>query len=387
MHWIKSFVLNGLLVLVSVAVTLIAVDVLLHFTPLKWRYMYPLNVSGEYFRWDPVLGYDIAPNFATTTHEFADLTYPVWSNDLGCYDYPYDGQSPYIYLTGDSFAWGYTRLDEKWGKIIERSTGTRTLNCGVPGYGTRQEVIKAQRTIGKLPQPPQLIVLAHFEDDAGDDAIFPDYTAYRGYVVPGWSYCEASFMLSNSPLEATTTCNILKPNYPLLQKIKTELAAHSVLYLMAKRQFNITDKLRSVLMSIAPNWLLSTGLAHKNQSRFDNRAELFDDPIYWDVHLSNMRAFKTLADKIHSKLLVVFVPPMDWTLSTSTPPQSANGRTELYLKQHGIPYIDLVAALHAVDPGGAVLYWPNDIHWTPAGNALVGKVVSDYIKEKNLLKP
>jgi len=387
MRWIKSFFVNGLLILASVAITLVAVDVLLHFTPLKWRYMYPLNVSGEYFRFDPVLGFDITPNFATTTHAFANLTYPVWSNSLGCYDYPFDGQSPYIYLAGDSFAWGYTPLDEKFGKVIERSTGTRTLNCGVPDYGTRQEVIKAQRVIESLPHSPQLIVVAHYGNDPGDDGMFPGSTAYRGYVVPSWLYCDPQFMLTTSPLEATTTCNVSKPDYPLLQKIKIELAAHSVLYLMAKRQFGIPDKLRSVFMRVAPNWLLRSGLAHENQSWFDDRSRLLDDTKYWDVHFSNIQAFKTLADKNHSKLLVVFIPVRESVTATSTGPLFADWHTETYLKQHGIAYIDLLPALREVDPSGAVLYWQNDVHLAPAGDALVGSIVSEYIKRQGLLSP
>ncbi|KKW40374.1 MAG: hypothetical protein UY89_C0001G0005 [Parcubacteria group bacterium GW2011_GWA1_54_9] len=387
MNWIKSFVINGLLILVSIAVTLVVVDVLLHYTPMKWRYMYPLNVQGEYFVWNPALGFDIAPNFGTTTHSFAELSYPVWSNDIGCYDYPYDGQSPYIYVAGDSFTWGYTPLDEKWSKVVERSTGTRTMNCGVPGYGTRQEVIKAQRDIEHLSRPPALIVVAHYENDAADDAMFPSSTAYHGYVVPSWLYCDSQFMFATSPLVATTTCNVSKPDFPVLKKIKTELAARSVLYLMAKRQFGIPDKLRRTLMGIAPNWLLRNGLAYENQSWFENGSAILDDTRYWDIHFKNVQAFKTLADTVHSKLVVVFIPQRESVMATSTRSQSANERTERYLRQHGIAYIDLLQVLREVDPSATVLYWPNDVHWTPAGNALAGSIIGEYIKRQGLLSP
>ena len=385
MSRIKSFIVHGLLILTSVVVTRIVIDLVLQHTPFKWRYMYPLNVRGEYFRFDPVLGFDIVPNVATTTHSFANLSYPVWSNDLGCFDYPYDGTSPYIYLAGDSFTWGYTPLDEKWGKVVERLTGTRTLNCGVPDYGTRQEVIKAQRTLAELPRPPQLIILAHYDNDAGDDGMFPTSTAYRGYVVPSWSYCDPKVMLTTSPLVATTTCNIAKPNYPLLQKIKIELAAHSVLYLMAKRQFGIQDTLRRFLMNIAPTTLLNSGLAHENQTWFDDRSGLLDDTRYWDIHFSNIQAFKTLADRHGSGLLVVLMPSFGSAIATST--NLGNERTIAYLRQHGIAYLDLKPALQAADPSGAVLYWSNDVHWTPAGNVLAGSLISDEIKKRGLLSP
>lgn len=385
MRWIKSLVINGLLVLASVAIMFAAIEVFLHFTPLWKEYMYPLNMSKEYFHWDPVLGYDIVPNTATTTHEFSDLSYEAWSNGLGCYDYPYNGQAPYIYLAGDSFAWGYTPLDQKWGKVIERSTGIRTLTCGVPGYGTRQEVIKAQRIIKNIPQTPTLIIVAHFDDDASDDAEFPNYTAYHGYVVPAWVYCEPQFMLATSPLVATTTCTVAKPNYPLIQQIKTELAAHSILYLIAKRRLHVVDTVRTILLKVAPEWLQQQGLVHEHQALFDNHALYFNDSRYWDIHLANLQAFKMLADTTNSKLVVVLIPTKEAVEATSTDPQSNNGRTKAYLSRHGIPYIDLLPVLHAVDPTSKVLYWPDDVHWTPAGNALVGQVVSDYIAKEHLL--
>ncbi len=387
MNRIKSIVIHGLLICISIAVTVIVVDLVLQQTSFKWRYMYPLNVRGEYFRYDPVLGFDITPNFATTTHSFANLSYPVWSNSLGCFDYPFDGASPYIYVAGDSFTWGYTPLDEKWDKVVERSTGVRTLNCGVPDYGTRQEVIKAKRTLANIPRPPKLIILAHYDNDAGDDGMFPTSTAYHGYVVPSWSYCDPNFMLATSPLIATTTCNIAKPDYPLLQKIKIEMAAHSVLYLMAKRQFGIPDKVRNLFMKIAPTALLNSGLAHENQSWFDNRSGLLDDARYWDVHFSNIQAFKTLTDRNGSRLMVVLMPSLGLATATSTDPLSTNGRMMTYLTQHHIPYLDLQPALHAVDPTGSVLYWKNDVHWTPAGNALAGSLISDYIRKQGLLSP
>ncbi len=381
MSWIKKYVLNGLLLIVSVAATLVFIEVALHFTQLKQMYLYPLSVSsGEYFKWDARLGYDIAPGVSTTTHEFWDLSYPIWSNRFGCYDYAYDGRTPYIYLAGDSFAWGYTPLEQKWGKVVERSSGLRMFTCGVPGYGTRQEVIKAQRVITEAAHPPKLIILAHFEDDEGDDANFPAYTAYNGYVVPAWVYCDPDFLLAVSPFVATSTCNVPEPQYPLVQKIKIELSAHSVLYMIAKKQFQAPDKLRSILKVVAPSWLEQNGLLHPHQAQFDDRSTTAGDERYWDAHFANIQAFKKYADSVNSKFLVVLIPFKEMVQATSTDPRWATERTKAYLAAHGIQYIDLLPVLRAVDPTGSVLYWPHDVHWTPAGNALVGSLVSDYIK-------
>jgi hypothetical protein len=72
--------------------------------------------------------------------------------------------------------------------------------------------------------------------------------------------------------------------------------------------------------------------------------------------------------------------------ATSTDPTWTNERTKTYLEHSGIPYIDLLPTLRTIDPTGEVLYWHQDIHWTPAGNAVVGKVIQEYVEKNHLLQ-
>lgn len=125
---------------------------------------------------------DIRPNFPTTTIPFPEGPYEVWSNELGCFDMPYRGEEPYIYLTGDSFAWGFAPFENKWGTQLENLLGIRILKCGVIAFGTKQELQKAANDLARLPVP-KLILVSYFINDVNDDYRLLDNTSDYGNMV------------------------------------------------------------------------------------------------------------------------------------------------------------------------------------------------------------
>ncbi|MBI2120766.1 MAG: hypothetical protein HYT94_04050, partial [Parcubacteria group bacterium] len=143
MNWIKNHKADIALALVSFVVTIVVVDAVLYFT--HYRYVILKTIYPRfYFMKDLEIGHDIGINVATTTHLFEDSSYPVWSNDLGCFDTAYASETPYIYLAGDSLTWGFSPFEDMWGTRTQDIVGVRTLKCGVTGgYGTKQEFIKA----------------------------------------------------------------------------------------------------------------------------------------------------------------------------------------------------------------------------------------------------
>ena len=375
-------VLNTFLVIASVGFSLLIIEAVLHFTPLEERWLYPLEPGG-YLKYDPELGFDIRPSFPTSTHSFYDYSYKVWSNELGCYDYPYDGVSPYIYVTGDSFAWGFTPLHEKWGKALESMTGIRTLTCGVNAYGTRQEVIKTRRTLDRLSRDPELIVVSYLgENDPFDDFAFPNFTSYRGYRVPSWSHCGPETLLSISPLMPTTTCNIPEPHYSLFERTKFELSLNSIIYMIAKRQFNIQDTLKSWLAQFAPGWAKNQGLLHAEGPQFVDGTR----DVSWDAHMYSMRSFKDLAEMHNARAVFVLVPHKEMTRAASIDPQAPNERLKEYLTAQGIEYVDLTPEFRAREKlPERPLYWDFDGHWNIAGNRLAGLIVTKALLEKGLV--
>lgn len=372
----KKFLINTLLVSGSILIVLFVIDVAFHFTGARFAYLSPIEPHG-YIKYDPELGFDITPHFATSTHHFYDYSYDVWSNELGCYDYPYDGTSPYIYLTGDSYAWGYTPLEEKWGKIVERTVNVRTLTCGVTGFGTRQEVIKTRRDLSRLPEPPRLILVSYLGvSDPNDDFNFPAAVGYDGNRLMSKAHCAQSVLLHTSPLAPTTTCNVQKPQLSPMRRVAYVLFVNSVIVRMVDTHFSLRVRVEEILKHISP-----PPAVNENE-----KSPGFDDDIHsdisWDAHMRAVRAFKELADQYNTQVLFVLIPSREMTRATTTDPAWAHERIKEHLTEYEIPYVDLLPEFRArvgtIRPNP--YYWYHDGHWNVAGNRLAGELVSEYVR-------
>src|SRR5215813_10996749 len=51
---------------------------------------------------------------------------------------------------------------------LQQYLNERVVKCGVSGYGTMQEYIKAQHVLAQLPRP-KLLIVSYFGNDAIDD--------------------------------------------------------------------------------------------------------------------------------------------------------------------------------------------------------------------------
>ncbi len=359
---IKSYFINITLSILSIFICFFILDFALHFTPYRHqlkREVYPRN----YFVADDELGYVIAKNVATTTHYFADGSYAIWSNELGCFDQSSTDIDKYIYLTGDSFAWGFAPYEDKWGNKIEKLTDTRVAKCGIGGYGTKQELLKTKRDLLVLPKP-QLIILGYLSgNDIEDDNNFPNYSVYKGYLVnnlyKGQTKEEADKIYNNN----FEYCSANPANH-FVAGIKCWFNNHSIIYNLLK------DNTRVLALKILPqNLLIKMGLI----VNADNKKAFELDEVSLSSNLLNILNFRVLAKNNKSDLLVVLIP-------------GKNEKQKEFLKAMNIRYIDLDIEFAKYDPNYKKdLYWKKDGHWNKKGNHLAGYIVSKYILENNLL--
>ncbi|HEY4500589.1 MAG TPA: hypothetical protein VJH25_02225 [Candidatus Paceibacterota bacterium] len=365
MNWIKKHTVNIFLIIGSVVATIVFIDIALHFTHYKYAIRRD-NYPRYYFVKDDELGLDISLNFATGTHYFDDAAFPVWSNNIGCFDRDYTGETPYIYMAGDSLTWSFVPFEDSWGKKIEELLETRTVKCGVTGgYGTKQEYIKASRLFSKLPAPELIIVGYTKINDFDDDANFPINTVHNGYLVKnlakgGVTEAEAE----EKYIRFDKYCTIDALTHPIIQRTRCFLGNYSVLYNLIKG--DIRSKLPLVFPRLARK-LESMGVFAPQQVTPDVKSN-----TEYEKHLQNIVAFKNLAQSEGSKLLFVLG-------------HFDNEKLKSFLEGEGIAYIDLrlIFEEHSkTEP----LIWPKDGHWNIAGNELVGRVVSDYIIEHNLIQ-
>lgn len=345
MKWIKIVAINvGIFI-----IFLFIIEGIFHLSQIKYKILPPLEPWG-YSVADTTTGYDIVHNFPTTTSSFYDLSYQVSSNELGCFDYPYGGDTPYIYVTGDSFAWGWTALNDKWGKVIERETGIRTLTCGVNGYGTKQELLKTEKTISLIGKPPTTIIVGYLgANDVDDDAMFPNYTVQNGYRVHSWD---------------------VHPSNDFFLKTKEFFAINSVLFNILKNRIypsilNVFKKASQVgAISEQPISVIET--------------------VAYKKHIENVLGFKILADAYKANLLFVLIPSKNDIAGDNA---YLNENLKKHLDHNGIAYIDLYPDMKKAVREGRKVYWDFDGHWNTEGNRLAGDIIVQYLKQQRELLP
>lgn len=371
--WIGSVAL----LLGSLVTTILLLEGVLRFTQFQ-RLIATVRVPRFYYRPDLGRGFDIAPNFPTSTISFAGMTYPIWSNELGCFDRSYQGERPSIYLAGDSFTWGFAPYEAKWGTRLEVFTGVRTLKCGVGGYGTKQELLKAQEILTRVPAP-RLVLLAYFrENDPEDDFSFPNKLVYDGYLLKKpegdtkRSFEEMQSRLPDLYTYGSRYCMQTRPAHPALQRVKCLLTRHSITYLLLKngiKQWISVDHLQKVGVVNAPV-VDSVPL-----TTTDTQA-----------HLQHLREMQEFAKSKGSDFLVVLVPPMqDVQISPGTPdPEQA---LKEYLVTARIPYLDLREDFQRVDPTARSLYWEGDPHWNVRGNQLASLLIGRAVLDRSAWIP
>lgn len=350
----KKFAAIFFLIGFSIFITLFIVEIALRIFHFQFLFLPPLEPKG-YVRFDSEIGYDIELNFPISQHSFADSSYPVWSNELSCFDKPYFGETPYIYLAGDSFVWGWTPFEEKWGKQIEKITGIRVLTCGVNGYGTRQEFIKTDRHLKKIPSPSLIIVGYTPGNDLDDDMVFPNYTVWNGWRVRNWTGCQKS--------STTSECLINHQSLSWNKKLQYFLGSRSVMY-------NASYRVYARLI---------------NKFSFSKRP-VFSNDASLSFHLESIRLFKQMSENHKAKLLFVFIPRKG-DFDSQDVSLANNAKIRQFLENEKIRYLDLKPLFQEYSKKPEQdFYWKNDGHWNIEGNRLAGFLVAEYILKHSLIK-
>ena len=158
----KFFIIFSLISL-SLTVTILSIELGLRLFGLSIQRPITTSHLRYYFVDDNELGADIKRNVKGLVHELPDgVKYLVWSNSLGCFDMPYIGEKEFIYLTGDSFAFGWDPFEKKWGTIIEKELGIRVLKCGAPVFSeAKTQLIKCKKVLTEVGKLPKLIIVSY----------------------------------------------------------------------------------------------------------------------------------------------------------------------------------------------------------------------------------
>ncbi|RJQ16663.1 MAG: SGNH/GDSL hydrolase family protein [Nitrospiraceae bacterium] len=355
---------------------------------------------------DPISGHDFTENYPETNFAFKDDEYAIWTNELGCFDKPYIGETNYTLLVGGSITWGYSPFEHIHGYHIENMTGERVLKCGIPGYGTKEELIKIEKVVKKTGKSPGLIILGYSMDDIDNDYIFPGITVIDGYRVDqtvisdmntGTKIIRGRDELRERLNNTLKYGSSIEPA-TLREKLQIWLINNSILYNSIRDNIAI----RKIFFRI--------GLASKQeveqQFHYISNSLFYREPEgipwlqkAWENHFNNLREVKNLADKLGAKLLVIHIPPREAiykflnTAFNNDAYDRGNKRLAAFFEREGIAYLDLTSEFIKYSNRESRkeldslrdLFWRCDPHVNKKGNYLTGLLVSQYILENRLV--
>ena len=371
----------------------------------------------DYYAKDEEAGHDIFKNLPKRKITVdAVLKYDLWSNELGCFDTPFQNEKNPILLVGDSYTHAVAPFEDKWGTVIEKELGIRVLKCGVSGYGPRQETIKAERVIKDAKTKPRLIIVGYLPwNDIVDDIGSPNSTVINGYLSPA----TRPFDLETGAIERIPEQELLEmaarwgngpppagEGTPLAYRINYWLNSHSALIRTTKnlvKQIILSDFLGdkfglNLMKRFGP--VASTGVTNFYERLFyASKKDWFPQAL--ESHLDNFRTFQNIAKANDAELLVVIIPTKEQIypfLPRTGWDDAAAGEIQknilAYFDENKIAYLDLLPILKKeanetprewVD-SEKDFYWRFDSHWSGFGNIAVGLIVSEYLIQEKFVE-
>ncbi len=159
------------MLLVTLVVLFVAAEITL-------RLFYHPEFLGSVIQYDPTLGWSLAPGASLVSVDSQrDFRYRIDVNSLGFRDREIDLEKPdgvrRVLVLGDSFAFGVgLKNEDRFSDMLQRMLpgDVQVINCGVPGWGTDQEMLFYEKSLRRLK--PDLILLTFLmQNDVVNNAL------------------------------------------------------------------------------------------------------------------------------------------------------------------------------------------------------------------------
>lgn len=405
----KEVLTNLVLLIAGSIIAIVGAEIAFRFFgfDIKKDYLYP----RYYYRAIDEAGFDLAENFPSTPFCVDGNCFPIWTNEIGCFDKSVLNIKDNIMLVGDSFTWGLAPYEDIYGTGIENITGKKVIKCGVGSYGIKHQLLKAKRIYKKLSiineNKTKLIVLGYFWNDWLDDWTFPNSTVIDGFMVQSIRVAD----WKSGEIKVTSHSE-LQQKY---QAVKSENESRVVRTWLSDNSI-IVNYIRN--LSISRNILNRMGMAKQRPLENGGEFKYYSLPFYgnleqlpswislsWDKHIENIREIKRFAESINARFLVVLIP--DKSAVYKYMHERATAQTDYKLnniryphkiimdslRKGGIEYLDLLPELRQrADQKPKMtlnynndFYYPHDPHMSPSGQRFTALVVSKYIIQNNLV--
>jgi hypothetical protein len=367
----KAFWANLFLLSASLAIAVVACELLLRSTHYRYLTHPSSEVPRGYYVEDPELGADLAPNYPPATFRMRGPSSVVFTNQWGCFDRDDPVSDDYLLAIGDSSTWGYAALEDKWTTHLETLSGRRVLKCGVSGTGPKYQAIKARKTIAKVGVSPAIILVLYDKwNDLNDDVLFPDDVVVDGHR----GSTSKSLDLRNGHLTHHTRAEVEAEYRRYLQEQEAfsptrYLTEHLTTAAMLREAFDevyayVTREDGPILTEPTEVYLWTVDTA-----RYPWVVEAFEE------HLDNIRALRRMAEEQGAELVLI---------TDNLPDTDLRARLRAFFEAEFRYYIDVAEPIERAAQGRQIRHH-HDGHWNALGNRLAGEVLHRYLVEAGLI--
>lgn len=162
---------NAVLLLVTLGVLFVAAEITL-------RLFYHPEFLGSVIRYDAALGWSLVPGASLLSVDSQrDFRYRIDVNSFGLRDREIEVEKPAgmrrVLVLGDSFAFGVgLKNEERFSDMLQAMLpdDVQVINCGVPGWGTDQEMVFYETSLRRL-QPDLVVLTFLMQNDVVNNAL------------------------------------------------------------------------------------------------------------------------------------------------------------------------------------------------------------------------
>ncbi len=378
----KKFLQNLGLVLVSTLLILGTLE-------LGVRYLH--RNLGKYPKKDPILHHALVPNavLERIKDEFA-VTYRI--NSLGLRNEEFSIEKPQdtfrVLMLGDSYTFGIgVEIEETFAKQLEKRLNAaggpkkiEVINAGVSSYSP---IIEYLFLVHKgLSYQPDLVILNYDISDVQDDYKYTQIAEFDAEGRP----------LKVNPIEVQYYYREIRKgiasNIPLLQKLRLhQFIMERVYQLMGKRDVPHYYEMAKVI---------------SGDIEYDRDLPMRENAGDWKQHFDSSAKYLGLIDELLKENNIAFaiatypyailISEQEWKIGRRLRgfdekiyPTKLFDYLAEFCKERGIPFLnstpDFIAAQEYP------LYYAYDGHFTPAGHAIAGKAMTQFVLDKQLLAP
>ena len=354
---------------------------------------------GKFCRYSPTLGWEGIPN-AAQSFQYVDARCFVRQNQWGFRGTEFSKGIPLrkrIVVLGDSFVWGFgVNNDEIFSEVMlhRASTPIEVVNLGVPGYGNDQELLLWQAQ-GREWNPAEVLLVVDPWTDLFDGL---HTLVYEAYQKPAFLLdTTGQAHLINVPVPKSPPRPTRLPTEDRATGLTAFLIEHSDLACVAisalSRYGPIREcfEKRGLILSRRAGYDCERTLYSRKLSGPDDEAE-----AAWRLMTNLIGLLSADVKRAGAGLTLVAVPspvqvyPELWNQfvqkqnqETGGTPKSfgaldrtlPNERLREIAQRLQIKFIDLLPDFQAAGRTNDSLYFPDNCHWTKAGNQLTAEVI------------